>query len=144
MTGAQRNIGVKRVYDEPAKADGRRVLVDRLWPRGLTKEDAQVDEWLRDLAPSNELRKWFHAHREKWAEFRKKYLQELRGPEAAGALAELHDLLSEGHHVTLLFASKNTDQNNAVVLKEVMEGGKKPPHTMRLAVQRARKNRRKG
>lgn len=119
------------------------MLVDRLWPRGLTKEAAHVDEWLRDLAPSNELRKWFHAHREKWSEFRRKYLQELRGSGAAEALATLSDLLS-AHHVTLLFASKDTDQNNAVVLKEVMEGTKKPPHTTqpRLAQARSRRARR--
>lgn len=141
MTGVQDKIGVKRVYDAAASSDGVRVLVDRLWPRGLTKKDARVDHWLRDLAPSNELRKWFHAHREKWAEFRKKYLQELRGPEAAEALATLSDLF-HAHHVTLLFASKNTDQNNAVVLKEVMEGKKKPPHMTRPRVAQARGRRR--
>ena len=99
---------------------------------------------MRDLAPSNELRKWFHAHMEQWPMFRKKYLQELREPGAAEALAKLSGLLAERHQVTLLFASKNSDQNNAVVLKEVMEGGKKPPHTTKLAAQRARKSRRRG
>lgn len=141
MTSSQPRISLKRAYDEPASSDGTRVLVDRLWPRGLTKEAAKIDFWLRDLAPSNELRKWFHAHREKWAEFRRKYLQELRGPEAAEALATLSDLLS-AHHVTLLFASKDTHQNNAVVLKEVMEGTKKPPHTTQPRVTQARRVRR--
>ena len=141
MTSSQPRISLKRVYDAPASSDGTRVLVDRLWPRGLTKEEAHVDEWLRDLAPSNELRKWFHAHREKWAMFRQKYLQELRGSGAAEVLATLSDLVST-HHVTLLFASKDTHQNNAVVLKEVMEGTKKPPHTTQPRLARARRSRR--
>jgi uncharacterized protein YeaO (DUF488 family) len=138
MSALQRKIGLKRVYDMPDESDGTRVLVDRLWPRGLTKAEARVDFWLRDLAPSNELRKWFHAHSDQWAEFRRKYLQELRSPDAAGALAKLADLLSSNGHVTFLFASKDTERNNAVVLKEVMEGSKKPPHTTQPASAQAR------
>src|SRR5690348_11897488 len=122
MCALQQKIGLKRAYDDPDHSDGTRVLVDRLWPRGLTKAEAQVDFWLRDLAPSNQLRKWFHAHSDEWTEFRRRYLLELRGSEAAGALANLADLLSSNSRVTLLFASKDTDRNNAVVLKEVMEG----------------------
>ncbi len=120
-------IHVKRVYDEPSASDGLRVLVDRLWPRGLTKEAARVDLWLRDLAPSNELRKWFHANPEFWADFRRKYLAELRAPEAEEALKTLYDLLDRQRALTLLFASKKTDQNNATVLKEFVQGMKKPP-----------------
>ncbi len=120
-------IHVKRVYDEPSALDGLRVLVDRLWPRGLTKEAARVDLWLRDLAPSNELRKWFHANPEFWSDFRRKYLAELRAPEAEEALKTLYDLLDRQRALTLLFASKKTDQNNATVLKEFVQGMKKPP-----------------
>jgi len=122
-----RTIVLKRVYDEPAPSDGIRVLVDRLWPRGLTKQHALVDAWLRDLAPSNELRKWFHAHPEQWREFRQRYLTELRTPLATGALQKLYDMLERDGKVSLLFASKRTDQNNATVLKEIVEGTKKPP-----------------
>jgi uncharacterized protein YeaO (DUF488 family) len=80
-------IVVKRVYETASRTDGARVLVDRLWPRGLTKERAAVDEWLRDLAPSDELRRWYHARPEQWADFRKKYLKELSQPEAEGRAA---------------------------------------------------------
>jgi uncharacterized protein YeaO (DUF488 family) len=85
-------VVVKRVYEPAAAADGVRVLVDRLWPRGLTKEEAAVKFWLRDLAPSNELRQWFHANPESWALFRKRYLKELTGPKATAAVEKLHDL----------------------------------------------------
>jgi len=122
-----RTIALKRVYDEPADSDGFRVLVDRLWPRGLTKQEARIDTWLRDLAPSNELRKWFHTHPERWQDFRQKYLTELRTPSAAVALKTLYDVLDQEKVVSLLFASKQTDRNNATVLKEIVEGMKKPP-----------------
>lgn len=122
-----RTVLLKRVYDEPADSDGIRVLVDRLWPRGLTKQEARLDAWLRDLAPSNELRKWFHAHPERWQDFRQRYLTELRTPAAAVALQKLYDLLDGDRTVSLLFASKQTDRNNATVLKEIVDGMKKPP-----------------
>ena len=120
-------IALKRVYDEPSDLDGFRVLVDRLWPRGLTKAAAHIDLWLRDLAPSNDLRKWYHAHPEHWKEFRQKYLAELHSPAAEKALQQLYDILDSERAVTLLFASKQTAQNNATVLKEFVEGMKKPP-----------------
>ena len=123
------HIGLKRVYGSPLESDGYRVLVDRLWPRGLTKEAAHVQLWLRDLAPSNELRKWFHAHTERWDEFRKKYLTELRTPEADDALRRLYEVLEREKDVTLLFAAKNTERNNATVLKEFVEGMRKPPRS---------------
>jgi uncharacterized protein YeaO (DUF488 family) len=120
-------LSVKRVYEAPSPADGARVLVDRLWPRGLTKEAADVKLWLRDLAPSDALRIWYHAHPEAWAQFRKHYFKELKHPEAVPALEQLYTLKSKKKRVTLLFASRNIERNNAVALKELMDGAKKPP-----------------
>lgn len=134
-------IALKRVYDEPSDADGFRVLVDRLWPRGLTKAEARIDLWLRELAPSNELRKWFHAHPEHWKEFRQKYLAELHTAAAEKALKQLYEVLDYERALTLLFASKQTDQNNATVLKEFVEGMKRPPKG--TGDERARVQRRK-
>jgi uncharacterized protein YeaO (DUF488 family) len=128
MPAARAQIALKRAYEEPADADGLRVLVDRLWPRGLTKDAARIDIWLRDLAPSNELRKWFHAHPERWLEFRERHVRELQSASAAEALNRLHELLSNTRRVTLVFASKDVENNNATVLKEVLEGMKSPTH----------------
>jgi uncharacterized protein YeaO (DUF488 family) len=120
-------IAIKRVYEPASSKDGARVLVDRLWPRGLTKQAAAIDEWLRDLAPSNELRRWYHAHPEAWENFRKKYLEELTSPQSQSALRRLYELAHERSSLTLLFASKNETTNNAVVLKELLEQKRKPP-----------------
>lgn len=120
-------IVTKRVYETPSASDGARVLVDRLWPRGLTKQEAAVDAWLKDLAPSNELRVWAHAHPESWEIFRKRYLKELAKPPANLALEELYRLAQQRKRLTLLYASKNEEHNNAVVLKDLLEGMKKPP-----------------
>lgn len=120
-------VAVKRVYEKAARSDGKRVLVDRLWPRGLTKDRAALDAWLRDLSPSDELRQWFHTHPEEWANFRKRYLKELSRGEAAKALGELYDLAHGRKRVTLLFASRNELQNNATVLKDLLDGMRKPP-----------------
>ena len=122
-----KRVTVKRVYEQPARSDGTRVLVDRLWPRGLSKERAAVDKWLRDLAPSDALRKWFHAHPEAWSLFRKRYLKELARPESAQALDELYRLANRRKKLTLLFASRNEKQNNATVLKDLLDGMRKPP-----------------
>ena len=119
-------ISLKRVYEKPTRRDGTRVLVDRLWPRGLTKEAAAVDLWLRDLAPSNELRKWYHENREAWTLFRRQYFRELTKPEATEALQQLYELMSRNKPVTLLFASTNLEHNNAVALKEMVERARKP------------------
>ena len=119
-------IRVKRVYEEASPSDGKRVLVDRLWPRGLKKEEVRIDAWPRDLAPSNELRKWFHSHPEKKQEFRKRYVEELHGTAAREALDGLENLIKSQAKVTLLFASKNVEYNNATVLREMVEGVKKP------------------
>jgi uncharacterized protein YeaO (DUF488 family) len=125
-------VAIKRVYEVASRSDGARVLVDRLWPRGLTKAAAAVDEWLRDLAPSNELRRWYHAHsdharRDHWQDFRRKYLKELSQPEAERSLLQLYQLAHKRKLLTLLFASKNQTHNNAVVLKELLDGMRKPP-----------------
>ena len=115
------------MYEEPVRSDGTRVLVDRLWPRGLSKARAAVDKWLRDLAPSDALRKWFHARPDAWPMFRKRYLKELARPESAEALGELYRLANQRKKLTLLFASRNEDHNNATVLKDLLEGMRKPP-----------------
>ena len=120
-------VVVKRVYAKAARNDGTRVLVDRLWPRGLTKAAAAVDRWLKDLAPSDELRQWFHAQADGWAIFRKRYLKELARPEATRALDELYQLANGRARLTLVFGSRNEEQNNAVVLRDLLEGMRKPP-----------------
>ena len=120
-------VAIKRIYEPASRSDGVRVLVDRLWPRGLKKASAGLDEWLRDLAPSNELRRWYHARPDQWPSFRKKYLQELSQPEAQESLQRLYQLAHKRKCLTLLFASKNDTHNNATVLRELLEGGRKPP-----------------
>ncbi len=120
-------VALKRVYEKPAKSDGTRVLVDRLWPRGLSKADAALDAWLKDLAPSDALRQWFHASPNGWITFRKRYLKELARPEAHSALDELYRLAAQRKRLTLLFASKNEERNNATVLKDLLDGMRKPP-----------------
>jgi uncharacterized protein YeaO (DUF488 family) len=124
------NVAVKRVYEPASRADGVRVLVDRLWPRGLTKEVAAVQYWLRDLAPSNELRKWFHANPAAWAKFRRRYMKELASPEASAAVEKLYSLTGRNKKVTLLYASRMEPRNNATVLKEHLEGAPKPPSSV--------------
>ena len=114
-------INIKRIYDAPVPADGRRVLVDRLWPRGVSKDKARIDEWLKEVAPSDELRKWFGHDPEKWEEFRRRYREELKDHE--GLLAQLRSEVRKGA-VTLLFAAKDAEHNNAVVLKELLTQGK--------------------
>ena len=110
-------ITIKRIYDQPDPEDGRRVLVDRLWPRGLAKEKARVDDWLKEIAPSEELRKWFGHDPEKWDEFRRRYREELL---AHGELLDrLREQAKKGR-VTLLFAARDAEYNNAVVLQEIL------------------------
>jgi uncharacterized protein YeaO (DUF488 family) len=127
MTLAGERIRVKRIYEKPARADGTRVLVDRLWPRGISKSEAQLHAWLRDLAPSDTLRQWFHAQAAGWPAFRRQYLKELSRPEAADALNDLYRLAQQRKRLTLLFSSKNEEHNNAVVLKDLLDGMRKPP-----------------
>lgn len=123
-------VSVKRVYDPAVVEDGTRVLVDRLWPRGLTKEEAAVKLWLRELAPSNELRQWFHANPEGWVIFRRRYLKELANEEASAAVDKLYHLAGKKRHVTLLYASRSETRNNATVLKELLDGMPKPPSSV--------------
>jgi uncharacterized protein YeaO (DUF488 family) len=137
----RRPVAVKRVYQAPSKKDGTRVLVDRLWPRGLTKPRAAVDQWLRDLAPSNELRHWYHQHPEAWSLFRKCYLKELTRPEAIAPLDELYKLAARRKQLTLLFASKDEERNNAIVLRDLLEGMRKPPTGVGLGIAKAARDR---
>lgn len=115
-------IKTKRIYDEPKPEDGYRVLVDRLWPRGLTRERAHVDEWLKEAGPSNDLRKWFHDHPDKWDEFRASYTEELK--RKAGILSKIASKASKGR-VTLLYSFRDDQHNQAVVIKEFMDGNLK-------------------
>ena len=111
-------IRIKRIYDPPASEDGRRVLVDRLWPRGVAKDAARLDDWLKEIAPSDELRKWFGHDPAKWEEFRGRYRTELQSH--AETLATLRAAAKKGT-ITLLYAAKDEEHNNAVVLKELLD-----------------------
>lgn len=113
-------IKIKRIFDTPLKDDGKMLLVDRLWPMGINKEKAKIDEWLKDIAPSDELRKWFSHEPSRWQEFRKRYKKEL---EERGELLERLRGEAEKGDITLLYAAKDREHNNAVVLKEVIEIG---------------------
>jgi uncharacterized protein YeaO (DUF488 family) len=110
-------IKLKRVYEKSTKEDGTRILVDRLWPRGLTKQKANVDMWMKDVAPSTELRKWFHHDPEKWIEFKKRYQIELENKEEQ--IEVLKKQLQEGT-VTLVYGAKDEEHNEALVLKELL------------------------
>lgn len=112
-----KRVDIKRVYDPPAAGDGYRVLVDRLWPRGLTKEAAAVDLWLRDIAPSTELRQWFHHEAQNWTEFRRRYERELR--DNTDAVAQLRELVRT-RPVTLVYGAKDAEHNQAVVLRDFL------------------------
>src|SRR6185437_7270490 len=114
---AHLDIRLKRAYEAPAKSDGTRVLVDRLWPRGVRKEAAAVDHWFRDLAPSTELRQWFGHDVGRWREFQRRYAAELK--HHAELLDELLRLVREGT-LTLVFAARDEEHNDAVVLKQVL------------------------
>lgn len=112
-------IKLKRVYEEPSSKDGYRILVDRLWPRGLSKEKAKVDLWLKDIAPSNELRKWYHNNFDQWNEFKKKYKKELEDNKAA--FDELKKVIKQNKVVTFVYSSKEEKYNNAAALKEFLD-----------------------
>ncbi len=111
-------IKIKRVYAEPEKSDGLRILVDRLWPRGLTKEKARVDLWLKEIAPSTVLRKWFAHDEKKWREFQSRYQDELK---SHGEQLHLLKEKSAGGPVTLLFAAKDQEHNEAVILQKLLQ-----------------------
>jgi uncharacterized protein YeaO (DUF488 family) len=117
MTGEKREVRVRRIYDEPDSADGARVLVDRIWPRGMAKDRAALDEWAKDVAPSGELRRWYRHDPEHYADFARRYRAELAEPERAEALERLRELATSGP-VTLLTATKNVGHSHATVLAE--------------------------
>ena len=110
-------VGIKRIYDKASITDGKRVFVDRLWPRGVKKSTANIDLWMKDVAPSNELRMWFNHDPKKWEGFKTKYTKELEHNKHAAELMKLVDKSD----VTLLYATKDTEHNNAVVLSEFIE-----------------------
>jgi len=114
------SIVIKRVYEKPHEDDGTRILVDRLWPRGLSKQAAHLDDWMKDIAPSDELRKWFGHREERWEEFHRAYSRELA--QQHEHLLELRKLARHGP-VTLLYAAKNEEQNNAVVIRDYLSRG---------------------
>lgn len=112
-------IALKRAYETPARLDGERILVDRLWPRGLTKARANIDLWLKDVAPSTELRQWFGHDPEKWTEFRRRYQAELKNNPALSAL----QAMSRQRDITLVYAARDEMHNEAVILKQILEHG---------------------
>src|SRR5690625_1957182 len=112
------SVKIKRVYEGSEKGDGFRVLVDRVWPRGMTKEKANIDLWLKEIAPSTELRKWFGHDPEKWSEFKKRYKKELK--ENKEALNQVNQQIKKGK-VTLVYGAKDEEHNQAVVLQEYLK-----------------------
>lgn len=116
------NVGVRRVYDEPGPTDGSRVLVDRIWPRGLSKEKAHLNQWCKAVAPSTDLRKWYAHVPERFVEFTTRYEEELKEPERAAALQRLREILREGP-VTLLTATKSPEISEATVLAKILTDG---------------------
>lgn len=116
-------IQLKRVYEKASRKDGVRILVDRLWPRGLSKERAAVKHWLKDVAPSTELRKWFGHDPEKWQEFQRRYREELKEKEKKALLDALREESKE-QTITLLYGARDEEHNEAVVLRKILEGKK--------------------
>ena len=111
-------VRIKRIYEPISNHDGYRVLVDRLWPRGIKKENAQIDEWLKDVAPSQALRQWFGHQPEKWASFYTRYSAELYG---SVPLEKLKTLMIKHETLTLLYAAKNEEYNHAIIIKELLQ-----------------------
>ncbi|MGH7911470.1 MAG: DUF488 domain-containing protein [Candidatus Dormibacteraceae bacterium] len=123
----ERRVRLRRVYDHQASTGGAKtVLVDRVWPRGIKKENLPADLWLREVAPSTELRTWFGHRPERWQEFRERYLEELRGPGRAPLLDQLVDLARQGP-VILLYSARDTERNQAVVIREAVEARLEEP-----------------
>ncbi|MQY15293.1 hypothetical protein SRB5_54720 [Streptomyces sp. RB5] len=111
------DVRIRRIYEEPSPDDGTRVLVDRLWPRGVSKEAARLDDWPKALTPSDDLRRWYHGEEGPYEEFRERYAAELTAPDAAAALAKLRERVTAGR-VTLLTASMDTEHSHAAVLRD--------------------------
>lgn len=112
-------LKIKRAYDKKEAGDGNRILIDRLWPRGVTKAESGIDEWLKDLGPTTELRKWFGHDPEKWEEFRKKYVKELSAPDKEALLGKIAQSASRSN-VTLIYSSKDTEHSDVKVLQELI------------------------
>ncbi|MEO7021209.1 MAG: DUF488 domain-containing protein [Ktedonobacteraceae bacterium] len=119
MTTHRVTVALKRVYDEPEPSDGTRVLVERLWPRGFSKKRAHVDLWLKEIAPSTELRQWYAHDPKKFAEFRRRYETELASETGQAALAQLRELAKQGP-LTLVFATHDVEHANAIVLHDLL------------------------
>jgi uncharacterized protein YeaO (DUF488 family) len=117
------HIALRRIYDEPTRSDGVRVLVDRVWPRGLRKEDAHLDEWMREIAPSTDLRHWYGHDPDRFAEFRRRYLAELGEPEQREAAEHLRSVASR-HNLTLLTATRDVEHSQAAVLADWLSRGR--------------------
>jgi len=115
-------VRIKRIYEEKSPEDGKRILVDRVWPRGVSKAAAQLDAWIKDAGPSHELRKWYAHDTEKFTAFSEKYKKELESGMQKEALDELKSWTKSHHNVTLLFAAKEEKYNQAAVLKELLDG----------------------
>lgn len=116
------DVRLKRAYDQPERSDGYRVLIDRIWPRGVSKEEANLDEWARELAPSSELRRWFGHDPARFAEFRRRYLDELQAQQEK--LRELRRQ-ARGQTLTLVYGARDTEHNDAVVLAELLRHGRR-------------------
>ncbi len=113
-------LKIKRAYEPRGPADGRRILIDRLWPRGLSKADAHIDIWLKELAPSSALRLWFKHDPQKWDKFREKYLEELSSPEKSRLIDDIAQH-ARHHDITLVYSARDTEYNDAIVLEEMIE-----------------------
>lgn len=116
------SVKLKRIYEDASDDDGFRVLVDRVWPRGISKEKAKLDEWLKEIGPSTDLRKWFNHDPDKYDEFKKKYIEELKDGDQKKDLDQLKDIVHDKSNktVTLLYAAKDEEHNQAQVLKEIL------------------------
>ncbi len=122
-------IKIKRVYDPPSKDDGCRILIDRLWPRGLSKQKAKLDDWIKEVAPSNGLRQWFSHEADKWEEFKRRYREELS--EKQDLLNRIRQLEKENGTISLVYSARDTEHNNAVALKEIIgKRNSKVPHVL--------------
>lgn len=114
------SIKLKRIYEDAAKSDGNRILVDRLWPRGVSKEDAKLEHWFKEIGPTDTLRKKFHDDEITFGEFKNQYLEQLEAEKRQEALDEIKKLQKSEKQITLVFAAKNEEENQAVVLKELL------------------------
>jgi uncharacterized protein YeaO (DUF488 family) len=128
-------IKLKRAYEKAAKDDGFRILVDRLWPRGVSKVEAHIDAWLKDVTPSPQLRTWFGHDPEKWGEFRRRYTAELKQDDVA--VAELRDLVAEKKNVTFVYGAKDVEHTHAIVLKDFIERGSRKRASAKKAAKKS-------